>query len=876
MTLVGMTLRNIRILEALGEGGMGEVYVGLDERLGRRVAVKAVRPERRMDDRAKARFLREAQILSQLEHPNICRIYDFIEDNGADYIVLELVQGTDLSRVAGSRLSFHAKLEIAEQVARALVAAHSMSVIHRDLKPENVMVDALGQVKVLDFGLARSTTGPGKADELARAGADPGMAAAPEGGATLTALGDVMGTPRYMSPEQARGEPLTAASDMYSFGLVLQELFTGDKPYPVGLPFPELRQKAMWGETLPVTGVDAQLAGLIGRLKSLAPRDRPSAVETAERLRWLRERPRRRLRRIAVAAVAGGLVVAAAAATLGWWHARRSLALARAAEAQAAREAATAREVSDFLVGVFSVSDPSESRGNSVTAREILEAASARIEHELGEQPLTQARLMDTMGVVYRGLGLYEPASKLLESALEVRHRVLAGDDPDLATSLVHLAELEYTLGHYDRTEQLAQSALTTREGRLGPDHADIAPCLNMLASVAFSRSDYEGAAALFRRAVAILEAARGPDHASLAEPLNNLAVTLKILNHLEEARTCATRALAVTETASGPDHPAAAAIHRELASILVASGEFEAAGQHLERALTIQEKVLGADHPEVAGVLRELALNHSRRGEFRPAEELLERSLEIIRHALGRKHYLAAWSTYDLAVVRHSRGDFAGAERLFGQALETYRATVGPRHTGTALCLRELALVAHDTGRLERSEALNRQSLEIVIAAVGRDSIGAALGEARLARVLAKRGNLADATTLFEHARGVCETILTGNPRDFPTRGVQASILVGLGDIASRSGEVASARRLWTEAVAVTEPLASQFALLRAQEYRVKALLLLGRVDEARPTAEALLAVKWSDPDLRELCIRHGIGRGIPRPAPRALPPAA
>ena len=863
MTLVGTTLRNIRILEALGEGGMGEVYVGLDERLGRRVAVKAVRPERRMDGRAKARFLREARILSQLEHPNICRIYDFIEDDGADYIVLELVQGTDLSRVAGSKLSFPDKLEIAEQVARALVAAHSMSVIHRDLKPENVMVDGLGQVKVLDFGLARSTTGLGEADELARTGANPGVAAAPEGGATLTALGDVMGTPRYMSPEQARGEPLTAASDMYSFGLVLQELFTGDKPYPVALPFPELRQKAMWGETLPVTGVDAQLTDLIGRLKSFAPRDRPSAVETAERLRWLRERPRRRLRRIAVAAVAGGLIVAAAAATLGWWHARRSLALARAAEAEAAREAATAREVSDFLVGVFSVSDPSESRGNSVTAREILDAASARIEHELGEQPLTQARLMDTMGVVYLGLGLYEPASKLLESAVEVRHRVLAGDDPDLATSLVHLAELEYTLGNYDRTEQLAQSALAIRERRLGPDHADIAPCLNILASVAFSRSDYEGAAALFRRTVAITEAADSPDPADRAEALHNLSVTLRILNQLEEARGCATRALAVTEAASGPDHPAAAALHGELAAILSASGEYESAGEHLKRALSIQEKVLGPDHLEVAGVLRQLAFSHSVRGEFEPAEALLQRSLEIIRTKVGSQHYLAAWSTYDLAVIRHSMGDFAGAERLFSQALETYRATVGPNHTGSAQCLRELALVAHDTGRLERAEELNREALDLMVAAVGRDSVGGALGEARLARVLVKRGSILEAKALYKHAREFNTAILAANPRDLPTRGILASTLVGLGEIASLEGDEESARQSWTEAVEVTEPLASGFALLRAQEYRVKALLLLGRVDEARPTAEALLAVGWSDPDLRKLCLRRGISGG-------------
>ncbi len=861
--LIGTMLRNIRIVESLGEGGMGEVYVGLDERLGRRVAVKAVRRERRMDHRARERFAREARILSQLEHPNICRIYEFLEEGEADYIVMELVEGTDLAQVAAQGRSFQAKLAIAEQVARALVAAHTVSVIHRDLKPEHVVVDDDGLVKVLDFGLARAAAESEDAGgQPVRNDSPPPVAEAASDGRdlTLTEIGDVVGTPRSMSPEQARGEPLTAASDMYSFGLVLQELFTGKRPYPEGLTFPELKQKAMWGETLPVEGVDSQLSGLISRLKSFAPTDRPSAVETAERLRWIRERPRRRLRRIAVAAVAGGLVIAATSSLLGLAHARRSLAIARAAEAEAAREAAVAREVSDFLVGVFSVSDPSESRGNTVTAREILDAAADRIERELVTEPLTQARLMDTMGEVYRELGLYEPAARLLERALELRTREHGPGHAEVAASQEHLAELEYSLGHYDRSEALARAALEIRERRHGVGAPETARALNVLASVAFSRSEHERAADLFRRVVASIEAGLGPDHPDLADPLGSLGVTLKVQGDFEGAQAAVSRALAVIEKGSGSDHPLVAVLLRELASIATSQGDDEVASRHLERALEIQEKVLSPDHPAVASLLRQLAMSLTFRGEFDRAEELLQRSLEIVRRTLGPRHRQAAWTMQRLATIKHSRGDFDQAEALLGQACETFREAVGDRHAETAGCLLELGLLAHDTGRLERAEALDRQALEVLLDLRGPDDTDVAFAEARLARVLMKRGKLEEAGAMYEHARRVHAARVEANPRDRASIGVLGSVLVGLGELATRGGKPEEARRLWSEAVRITQPLEASFALLRAQEYRVKALLLLGRVDDARPTAQQLLAVGWSDPDLRTMCRARGI----------------
>ncbi|MEN8162749.1 MAG: serine/threonine-protein kinase, partial [Acidobacteriota bacterium] len=155
MTEIGARIRDIRLVERLGKGGMGEVFVGVDERLGREVAVKTMLQARRLDGTARARFKREAQILSRLEHPNICRLYDLVEEDGNEYIVLELVRGKTLREELDEGLDDAGRMRVAEQVAAALVVAHSMTVVHRDLKPENIMVAEGGLVKVLDFGLAR-------------------------------------------------------------------------------------------------------------------------------------------------------------------------------------------------------------------------------------------------------------------------------------------------------------------------------------------------------------------------------------------------------------------------------------------------------------------------------------------------------------------------------------------------------------------------------------------------------------------------------------------------------------------------------------------------------------------------------------------------
>jgi serine/threonine-protein kinase len=774
LSLVGTNIGHIRFESLLGMGGMGEVYRAFDEKLERVVAVKTIRAEHRLSGTARARFLREARILSRLADPLICQVYDLIESEEADLLVLEFVDGETLDQLSsGRRLAEREILEVGAKIACALTVAHREHIIHRDLKPANIMVLPSGAVKVLDFGIARSSTDettegePGRDIPPALPVTDhdqAGPAATafdPEGtialhrrgagsssfSAALTQQGSIVGTILYMSPEQAAGEELSEASDLFSFGILLQELLTGRSPYP-NEPLPQLLMRVAENGSLPILaedGIDPELARLVEDLKHPIPARRPTAKECLERLRLLLDKPqrlrRRRLKVVAISSSFALLTIVLAVVSLLAVREKRarahaeSLALDLEREAtRANREAKTANRVVEFLVDLFEQADPKKSQGRDVSVREIVDLGSQRITRQLADEPLIQARLQDTLGAITWRLGDLTAAVPLLESSLATEERERAPDDLAVGEVLSHLGAVYVDLNRFpeaavalDRAEaifakqaappiqDLARTlnllgALTYKQGDLVAAEAhysrslellrreaqplprETALALNNLAILAWRRADFATAEARYREALVLNEELLGANHPHLAAQLNNMGILARDLGNYAESERLHRRALAIAETALGPVHPDVAAILNSLARLYGKQGRIDEGSTLLERALEISRSAYGEAHAETGTTMVRLGDFERQAGRLRRAEALVVDGKAVLAAALGAEHsrLVEAWTAVGRLRRDQGRGAEAAAALRAGARLGS--AVLGAQHPDVQALEKELA----------------------------------------------------------------------------------------------------------------------------------------------------------------------------------------
>ncbi len=727
MSYLGQKIRHFRVTELLAKGGIGDVYVAYDERLRRKVALKALRLQHRPNAEVKTRLLREARILSKLDHPHICRIYDLLEEEDSDILVLELIEGRSLKQaLAEEDLGEAQKMKIAVQVAEALAAAHGQGVIHRDLKPDNVMLAPSGDAKVLDFGLSRTMgddatltiQGPQRFEDLD----DAAVRAREERYRRLkTRMGSIMGTVAYMSPEQAQGEPATAASDMYSLGLVYHELFTGESPYDPDIKLTTMLIKVSQAATHPVTGVDPDLAALIERLRSLPAAARSSALDVGDRLRWIRRKPRRRRQRILRGLAMAFLVLVAAVLGFQAHRIGREAQRANREAERASQEAEAARQVSHFLVDLFELSDPGKVRGATITAREILDGGAQRLA-ELAGQPQIQARLMDAIGTVYGKLGLFEQAVPLLEGALESRREVLGTEHLETADSQVNLAFLYWQHGRFDDAIPLYEQSIDTRRRLLGPDHPDLADSLSGLGIVYWNQGRYDDAEPLYRRSLEIRERALGKHHPKVATSLDNLAIVYKDQQRLDAAEPLYRRAVRLREKALGADHPDVAISLNNLGELLFDQQRFTEARPLYERATAIWEKALGSEHFAVGVGLVNLGNVHLEQSNLRPALELYDRALAIFESALGPEHPYVGYALAGRGKTLTRQGNYAEAEAPLHRALAIHEQGLGPEHVDVGYRLKELARVYQGLEDPARAAELHARAREILAQTLGAD----------------------------------------------------------------------------------------------------------------------------------------------------------
>ncbi len=714
--LMGQQVGPYEIVQELGHGGMAQVFLGRrnDGLFEQQVALKMMWQGMLRDDLL-SRFERERQILADLNDPHIASLLDGgVTPEGRPWLAMEYVPGQPVDEYCKTHsLDLNQRLALLADVAAAVAAAHRLGIIHRDIKPSNVMVDENGQVKLVDFGIAKLL---GQGQEAA----------------TVTEARLL--TPEYASPEQLDGHNLGLESDIYQLGLLLFELITGQRPFTRGNDSPLTFQRKIVEQPAPrasdvarrqgITGlkVDRDLDAIILKcLEKQAPDRYASVSDLTQDLsnyqrglpllantgqRWHRMAKFVSRHRLGVA-VAGlfTLTLVAYAGTVTWQSGRITT------ERDAARlEAAKAREIAGFLQDLFANASPEVSLGQDLSIKEMVNQGSEQLANKLADQPALKAAMLENLGGIYFSLGEYPTAVDHFQRSLEIRQLDSDGD-PELAQTLLQLARAQRGAGQFDQALVNLHQALDQMQGAAEPEPLAIAEVYNALGitlselgdykpageyhrkaldiraqrlteddlTLAAARADYgvvlhrqarrQEAAELYRQAVEVQEAKLGPTHPRTLITLRNLAALEIGLNNLPEAERLFHQVLERERSIYQGDHPKQAWTLGYLGKVAADQQQLGKAEMHWRETVRLLTATLPENHLHIAGANQQLAEVLLKAGKVDEACERLESTLKIRLRQRGDQAVRTNQSRFHLGRCRASQGDAAEAVSLLQQA---------------------------------------------------------------------------------------------------------------------------------------------------------------------------------------------------------------
>jgi eukaryotic-like serine/threonine-protein kinase len=667
--LAGLTLGAYTLVSPIGHGGMGSVWLAerSDGRFHGQAALKLLNAA--LVGRAgEERFKREGTILARLTHPHIGRLVDAgVSSTGQPFLVLEHINGRHIDRYCDDeRLGIEDRIRLFLDVQSAVSHAHASLIVHRDLKPSNILVTASGEVKLLDFGIAK----------LLEDGT--------EGHAVtlLTHAGDMAMTPKYAAPEQVTGGAITTATDVYALGVILFELLSGQHPTGADAKTPAEFVKAVTereplrlSAAAAARGVNpAKLRGDLDTILAKALKSDPaeryaSVAEFADDLRrFLSHEPiaargdalgyraakfaRRHHRVVAAVAVIATLVVS----LVVFYTTRLST------ERDRARlEAARSAKVSELLIGLLTTADPY--RTPDPNSQSPLEIGAQRIDTELAGEPALQARMFTMIGRTYERMGLHAKALPLLERALAIGRRTFGEEHVTVAQSLNDLGVLYRQQGNLTKAEPLLRESLTVRRRLLGAEDKDVAVTLVELARVLNDGGRSDEAEPHIRESLAIRRKVFGEEHRETAVSKAELGRLLMRRGDLAAAEPFLRENVATTVRTLGADHPNSAAAKSTLAFLLMTKGDPAAGEALLRESVAVNRRVFGPTGLEYAVSLNSLATAVEWQGRLAEAQALFEETLRVAQPQLGDAHPRVQGYIVNLARVQIARGRGAETE---------------------------------------------------------------------------------------------------------------------------------------------------------------------------------------------------------------------
>jgi serine/threonine protein kinase len=737
--------QRFELIRKLGEGGMGQVWLAEQvSPVRRQVALKLIKAGM-YDEAVVQRFQSERQSLAIMDHPAIAKVFDAgTTSQGQPYLVMEFVPGLPITDYCDQhKLSIKDRIAIFIQACDGVQHAHQKAIIHRDLKPSNILVlevDGKPVPRIIDFGLAKTTVPLVSGESL------------------FTQLGQFIGTPGYMSPEQVSqsARDIDTRTDVYTLGVVLYVLLTGLQPFETKRresPSLEewLRQLREEEPPNPSTKVssDKDTSSAAADARRTEPRQLISQLRGD--LDWItmkaleRDRTRRygtplelaadlrrflchepvvarpsgaayRLRkyfrrhRAAMGVGAGLLLILAVFAlvqALQLSETTRERDHAKQERDRANQERDRATRIADFMSGMFKVPDPSEARGNSVTAREILDRAANDIGKGLARDPEVRSQMLHEMASTYNNLGLHARAHELAQRALDARLGLRGSNDPKTLESMTQLGLIMHMEGYDGDAESLDRRALAEERRVLGPD-----------------------------------------DPLTL-DTADNLAMVLNTLGRSPEAEKLAREVVDSSIRRLGPESTLTLRAENHLGSILFYEGHAADAENVLRPALDVERRVWGPDHPETIKALAMLAISLHHENRFAEAEALYREVLASSERVFGTEHRSTATAMGNLANMFADEEHWPQAEKLLRQALAILLRTLGPDHPSTLICELNLTRVLRSEGQLPEAEKMQRQILAAEIRAHGAEYPDTLLSQSELAKTLFVEQRYADAEKL-------------------------------------------------------------------------------------------------------------------------------
>ena len=744
-----------RLIRLLGEGGMGLVYLAEHKDLGTQVAIKILR-DAWLSPARRERFAAEQKTLAQLNHPSIARLYDADAlPDGTPWFSMEYVEGLPLTDYCSlHQCSVEMRLHLFRSVCEAVQYAHSEAVIHRDLKPSNILVKQDGTIRLLDFGIAKQL------ESL-------------DASVKQTMTGLRLMTPAYAAPEQIRGDRVGIHTDVYSLGVILFELLTGQLPYDLSNLTPAEaasiiaehepgKPSSIVKPAVPLSGsssmsedawADLDVLCLTAIHKDPTRRYRSTEALIRDIDHYLRAEPlearpdslsyrlrkfmQRNRRSVTLAAAALLLMVG----MLSFFTVR----LAKARNAALA-EAARTERIQKFMLNLFDGGDqevgPSDSlRVVTLVDRGLLEAKT------LNNDPKIQSELYQNLGDIYEKLGKFEQADSLLQAALEQRKSAFGADSREAAETLIEIGLLRDAQGKYEDAERFVRQGLTIDKQRLSPNHPSVARATSALGKVLEDRGSYSAAIQVLQESVR-LQSAQGGSTTDLAESLTELANSHFYSGHYAASEALNQQVLAMDRQLYGDRHPHVADDLINLGAIQYDLGHYPEAERFDRQALDITQSFYGQNHPATASALTILGRTLVSEGNREEAAGLLKEALGIEERIYGQVHPRVAGTLNELGKISQQQGNLDEAEADFQRMADIYRAVYAGKHYYIGIALSNLAGVYVERKDYVGAEKLFLDALQIYSQTLPADHLNVGIARVRLGRALLLDRRFQDAET--------------------------------------------------------------------------------------------------------------------------------